>query len=68
MMLLDRKRCKGSYDNINGEFGKIIRRECIGCIRRDWFDDRFDNPRPEVMAPPEFSISCPMKVSDMEST
>ena len=31
---MNRERCNGSYENVNGEFGKVIRRECIGCQRR----------------------------------
>ena len=55
---MNRERCNGSYENVNGEFGKVIRRECIGCQRR---------MQPGAPMPvPEFVINCPRKVSETE--
>ena len=51
-------RCTGKYENAHGEFGKVIRRECIGCQRR--------TATGEPMPVPEFTISCPKKVSETE--
>ena len=52
------QRCHGKYDNAHGEFGQVIRRECIGCQRRT---------QPGAPVPvPEFAISCPKKVSETE--
>ena len=50
------ERCLGKYDNLHSEFGKLIRRECIGCQRRV--------AQGEPMPVPEFTISCPKKVSE----
>ena len=50
------ERCNGAYENVNGEFGKVIRRECIGCQRR--------TATGEPIPVPEFTISCPKKVSE----
>ena len=52
------QRCNRAYENVNGEFGKVIRRECIGCQRRVAQGD--------PIKVPEFSISCPKKVSETE--
>lgn len=52
------ERCNGKYDNLHSEFGKLIRRECIGCQRR---------MLPGAPMPvPEFAINCPKKVSETE--
>ena len=52
------QRCNRAYENVNGEFGKVIRRECIGCQRR---------MQPGVPMPvPQFEVGCPKKVSETE--
>ena len=58
MVLMKLERCNGKYDNAHGEFGKVINRECIGCQRRVAQGD--------PIKVPEFSISCPKKVSETE--
>ena len=53
---MNREHCPGKYDNAHGEFGKVIRRECIGCQRR---------MQPGVPMPvPQFEVGCPKKVSE----
>ncbi len=52
------QRCNGKYDQQHSEFGKLIRRECIGCQRRV--------AHGEPMPVPEFEVGCPKKVSETE--
>ena len=53
---MNMERCPGRYEQQHSEFGKVISRECIGCQRRV--------AAGEPIKVPEFSISCPKKVSE----
>lgn len=50
------ERCNGAYEKPEHGLGVSIRRECIGCQRRV--------AQGEPMPVPEFTISCPKKVSE----
>ena len=53
-------RCTGSYTNLNGEFGRVIHPECIGCQRRA----PGDPDRPSYTQPPVFESTCPLKIGE----
>lgn len=52
------QRCPGAYTQQHGEFGKVIKRECIGCQRR--------TATGEPIKVPEFEVGCPKKASETE--
>ncbi len=55
---MNRERCNGKYENAHGEFGSVISRECIRCVRR---------MQPGAPMPvPEFTISCPKRIGETE--
>jgi hypothetical protein len=58
----DYARCPGSYANVHGEFGKVIKRECIECLRRTPCNPE----RQAYMQPPEFEVGCPKKITESE--
>lgn len=51
-------KCPGRYDQQHSEFGKMIRRECIGCKRR--------TAQGKPIEVPEFEVGCPKRVGEQE--
>lgn len=52
------ERCPGAYANVHGEWGKVIRRECIGCLRR--------TATGKPIEVPEFEVGCPKRIGEQE--
>lgn len=54
------QRCPGKYEQQHSEFGKVINRECIGCLRR--------TATGEPIKVPEFEVGCPKRIGEQECT
>lgn len=55
----DVSRCRGRYDGVHGEFGKMLHTQCFGCQRKNCMDI---GPQTPISIPPEFDDVCPNRL------